>query len=126
VAGARDDALAAATTGVAAVLSYDYRTLAHDFTTAEALLTPKFRKQYVTTTGRAVQPLAAKYHAVSTADVTAAGVVQASASRAVVLVLVNQTVTNTQLAAPRLDRSRIDVVLVKRGGRWLIDRLNPI
>lgn len=126
VADARVAALGAATSGVATVLSYDYRTLDKNFAKAESLLTPHFRKLYDTTTARGVKPLAAKYRAVSSADVTAGGVVQASGSRAVVLVLVSQTVTNSQLAAPRLDRSRINVTLVHRGGRWLIDGLDPI
>jgi Mce-associated membrane protein len=119
-------ALAAATTGVASVLSYNYRSLDADFTKAEALLTPSFRKAYVSTTAKAVQPLAAKYKAVSTAQVSAAGVIGASGSKATVLVFVSQQVTNTQLSAPRLDRSRIQVDLVKTGGHWLINKLTPL
>jgi hypothetical protein len=41
-------------------------------------------------------------------------------------VFVDQTVSNSQLAQDRLDRSRINVTLVHRDGRWLIDRLAPI
>jgi Mce-associated membrane protein len=119
-------ALAAATTGVATVLSYNYRSLDADFTKAEALLTPSFRKSYVSTTAKAVQPLAAKYQAVSTAQASAAGVITASAARATVLVFVSQQVTNTQLSAPRLDRSRIQVELVRSHGRWLINKLTPV
>ena len=119
-------ALSAATTGVSTVLSYNYRSLDHDFAQAEALLTPTFRKAYLATTAKAVQPLAAKYKAVSTAQVSAAGVISATSSRAVVLVFVSQQVTNTQLSAPRLDRSRIQVELVHTHGTWLINKLNPI
>lgn len=125
---ARHDAVAAATSSVATVLSYDYRHLQADFGNAEALLTKHFRAQYEKTTAAGVEPLAAKYRATSTAVVPAgaAGVVSLSVDRAVVLVFVSQTVTNSQLAAPRLDRSRIDVTLVHRGGRWLIDDLKPV
>ena len=119
-------ALSAASSGVATVLSYNYRSLDHDFASAEALLTPSFRKAYVATTAKAVQPLAAKYKAVSTAQVSAAGVISATTSRATVLVFVSQTVTNTQLSAPRLDRSRIQVELVHTHGGWLINKLSPI
>jgi Mce-associated membrane protein len=115
-----------ASSAVATVLSYDYRHLAADFAAAERLLTPNFRKQYDATTAKGVQPLASKYKAVSTASVSAAGIVSLSGSRAVVLVFVQQTVTNTQLSAPRLDRSRVDVSLVKSGNRWLIDKLTPL
>ena len=123
---ARDNAIAAATSGVATVLSYDYRHLVEDFSRAERLLTPRFRKEYDKTTAAGVKPLAAKYKAQSTAQVTVAGSVSTSVNRVVVLVFVDQTVTNSQLAAPRLDRSRIDVTLQKQGDRWLIDRLAPI
>ena len=123
---ARENAVGAATSGVATVLSYDYRHLASDFQRAEALLTPRFRKKYDETTAAAVKPLAAKYRAQSSAQVSAAGTVSVAVDRVVVLVFVDQTVTNSQLAAPRLDRSRIDVTLVRQGGRWLIDHLSPI
>jgi len=123
---ASTDALAAATSGVATVLSYNYRSLDADFAKAEGLLTPKFRKLYDATTAKGVKPLAAKYKAVSTAQVSAAGGISASPTKATVLVFVSQQVTNTQLSAPRLDRSRIQVDLVKTDGKWLIDKLTPL
>jgi Mce-associated membrane protein len=125
---ARHQAITAATSSVATVLSYDYRHLSSDFSDAEALLTPRFRAKYVKTTAAAVQPLAAKYHATSTAVVPqgAAGAITVSTDRALVLVFVDQTVTNSQLAAPRLDRARINVTLVHVGGRWLVDNLQPV
>jgi Mce-associated membrane protein len=49
-----------------------------------------------------------------------------STTRATVLVFVDQTVTNSQLKAPRLDRSRVEVTLVNSHGRWLINNLSPI
>jgi Mce-associated membrane protein len=124
---ARDDALAAATTSVAKVLSYDYRHLGRDFQRAEAQLTPRFRRQYGKATANGVEPLAAKYRATSTAVVPegGAGAVSVSTDRVVVLVFVDQTVTNSQLSAPRLDRSRMNVTMVHQGGRWLIDALRP-
>jgi Mce-associated membrane protein len=126
VDGAPGDVVGAATSGVATVLSYDYRHLDADFAHAQGLLTPKFRKQYDDTTAKGVRPLAAKYKAISSADVSAAGVVEATDTRAIVLVFVNQTVTNSQLSAPRLDRSRIRVSLVRSNGRWLIDKLTTL
>jgi Mce-associated membrane protein len=122
----RGDVVGAATSGVATVLSYDYRHLDADFAKAQRLLTAHFRKQYDDTTAKGVRPLATKYKAISSADVSAAGVVEAGSDRAVVLVFVNQTVTNSQLTAPRLDRSRIDVTLVRSHGRWLIDKLTTL
>jgi len=123
---AGDAALAAASQQVETVLSYDYRHLRRDFARAQAVLTPRFRKQYDDLTVRAVEPLAGKVHAISSATVTAAGVVSAAEDRATVLVFVAQTSTNTQLQAPRLDRPRINVSMVRSGGRWLIDDMKPI
>jgi Mce-associated membrane protein len=117
---------AAATRETRATLSYNYKTLKADYATAEAGLTARFRPSYVSTTTSSVSAAATKYHAVSTAAVTAAGVSAASATSATVLVFADQTVTNTQLAHPRLDRSRIKVAMLKVGGKWLIDNLSPI
>jgi Mce-associated membrane protein len=123
---ARVGAVGAASSDVATVLSYDYRHLDQDFAAAHRVMTASFRKQYDATTEKGVQPLATRYHAVSDAQVSAAGVVQANADRAIVLVFVNQTATNTQLTAPRLDRSRINVTLVRVNGHWLIDKLQTL
>lgn len=117
---------AAAARETRATLTYNYKTLAADFAAAEAGLTPKFRASYLGTTASSVTPLAAKYHAVSTATVSAAGVSVASPSAATVLLFVDQTVENTQLAHPRLDRSRIKVSMLKLNGHWLVDNLSPI
>ncbi len=125
-AAARINALAAAQHDVAVVLSYDYRELQRDFAAAEASLTPSFRKKYVATTTKAVTPAAAKYKVIVRAVVTASGSMTATARSASVLVFVQQTTTNTQLTAPRLDRSRIIVDLVKSGDRWLINNLHAI
>jgi Mce-associated membrane protein len=120
------EALSAASQQVATVLSYDYRHLDADFARATALLTPRFRKSYLSTTAKGVRPLAEKYKAVSSAQVTGAGLVSGTPDRAVVLVFVSQTATNSQLAQPRLDRSRIRTTLVRSGDRWLIDDLQPV
>ena len=122
---ARAGALAAASAAVPTVLSYDYRHLDADFAKAESLLTPRFRAEYAATTAKQVKPLARKNKATSTADIQAAAVVEAEPDRAVVLVFVNQLATNVNLTQPRLDRARINVTVVRSGGRWLIDRMAP-
>jgi hypothetical protein len=123
---ARKAAIAAARTETAATLSYDYRHLAADFAAAERGLTPKFRTSYARTAASSVVPLARQTHAVSTATVAAAGVVSAGADSAKILVYADQTVQNNLLkTTSRLDQSVIEVSMVKRGGRWLIDNLQP-
>lgn len=123
---ARTEALASAAAGVPVALSYNYRHLDRDFAAAEARLTPRFRRQYAAVTAKQVEALATKYHVTSTAEITASAVVSAEADRVVLLVFVNQTSTNSLRSAPRLDRSRIDVTMARTGGRWLIDRLDPL
>jgi Mce-associated membrane protein len=121
------EAQAAAVREVTATLTYNYKTLHADFTKAEAGLTPKFRTTYEQTTADSVTPLATKYHAISSADVAASGVSAVTANSATVLLFVDQTVQNTQLAAKeRLDRSRIKATMVKLDGKWLIDDLLPL
>jgi Mce-associated membrane protein len=134
VAGATGDlagpdavaAQTAASNETRATLTYSYKSLAADFAAAEKGLTPQFAANYKTTTAQRVSPLATRYHATSTAVVADAGVDASTATTATVLLFVDQTVQNTQLAHPRLDRSRIKVSMVKVGGRWLVNDLSPI
>jgi Mce-associated membrane protein len=42
-----------------------------------------------------------------------------STNKVVVLLFIDQTVTNSQLADPRIDRSRIKMTMEKVNGRWL-------
>jgi Mce-associated membrane protein len=116
----------AATAGAKAALSYDYQHLSADFTAAEKLMTPSFKADYTSQTTRNVKGPAVKFKAVSVATIEGAGVASMSSSRATVLVFVDQTVRNSQLSAPRLDRSRVQVSLVRTDGKWLINNLSPI
>lgn len=125
VADARTQSVAAARSAVQGVLSYDYRHLDQDFTAGRKLLTPGFAKDYEETT-KAVAPTAKQYHAVVTAEVTAAGARNVSADSATVLLFVDQTSTNTKHAQPRIDQSRVRVTMVKDGGRWLLSKLEAL
>ena len=117
---------AAAISETRATLTYSYKTLPADFAAAEKGLTSTFGSNYAHTTATSVTPLATKYHAISSATVTAAGVSVAGANTATVLLFVDQTVQNTQLPRPRLDRSRINVSMLRVNGRWLVNNLSPI
>jgi len=119
-------ARAAAIAETRATLTYNYKTLAADFAAAEKGLTTRFAQNYALTTAASVTPLAKKYHAVSQAAVTGAGVSAATDASATVLLFVDQTVTNSQIPHPRLDRSRIEASMVRVNGRWLINGMTPI
>jgi Mce-associated membrane protein len=123
---AANAAKAAAVAETRATLTYNYKTLKANFAAAAKGLTPKFKASYLTTATASVMPLATKYHAVSSAAVTEAGVSAVSPTSATVLLFVDQTVENSQLANPRLDRSRVKASMVLVDGHWLINNLIPI
>jgi Mce-associated membrane protein len=126
VAAARSAGVAAAKPEVAAALSYDYRTLDADFTKAEKGMTTKFRASYARTAATSVTPLATQTNTTTNATIAAAGVISASSNKVLVLVFADQASTNKHLAGKtRLDRSVIEVTMVKQGDRWLIDDLQP-
>jgi hypothetical protein len=126
VAEARVGALDAAKRETAVALTYDYRTLDADFQRAEAGMSRGFRANYAQTVAQSVAPLAQKTHAITTGTIAAAGVISASATTARILVFANQTVENKLLnATSRLDRSVIEVSMLKENGRWVIDKLQP-
>ena len=55
-----------------------------------------------------------------------ADIISATANSAKILVYADQTVQNNLLkTTSRLDRSVIEVSMLKQGGRWLIDNLQP-
>jgi len=125
VTDARTQAIAAARSATQGVLSYDYRHLDKDFAAGRKLLTPGFAKDYDETT-KAVAPTATQYHAVVTAQVTAAGARNVTPDSAVVLLFVDQTSTNTKHAQPRIDQSRVRVTMVRQDGRWLLSKLEAL
>jgi hypothetical protein len=89
-------------------------------------MSQKFRADYAKTAATSVVPLAQKTHAITTGTVVAGGVISAGTDRAKILVFADQTVENKLLnATSRLDRSVIEVSMVKQNGRWVIDDLQP-
>jgi Mce-associated membrane protein len=50
-----------------------------------------------------------------------AGVVSATGDRAVVLLAVDQTITNTNSPQPRVERNRMQLTLLKQDGKWRLD-----
>ncbi len=123
---AGDSALATARTSAVRILSYDYRHLDSDFGAATALTTGAFRTDYRATTAKAVAQLATQTKAVVTAKVAAGGVVTSTASRATVLLFVDQTTTSNRLAAPKVDQGRVELTLQRVHGRWLVSALKSL
>ena len=122
---ARTSALAASRSYSAELASYDYHHLDQDFGKVVADSTPAF-KQTFSQSSAALKTILTRYNATATANVIAAGVVTASTSRAVVLVFLNQTVTNTtqKSGQPSTTQSRVEITLLHQHGRWLIDQVS--
>jgi Mce-associated membrane protein len=120
--GDRASAIAAAKGYAADVATYDYRHLQQDFTKVERESTPAFKRSFVKSSG-GLSKVLVQYHATAKAKVLTAGVVSLTASQAVVILFVNQTVSNTAQKGPSTDNSRVQITLVHSGGHWLLDRL---
>lgn len=119
---ARTSAVTAATTYATELAGYDYRHLDQDFGVVLAHSTPSFRQSF-SQSSDALKATLLKFHATAKAKVVAAGLVSATTSKAVVLVLVDQTVSNSTQKAPTTDRSQVEITLVPGGGGWLIDQV---
>lgn len=124
VDSARISALAAAKTYAVELATYDYRHLDQDFGLVVADSTPSFRQSF-TQSSNALKSVLTKYDATATAKVVAAGMVSANTSRAVALLFINQTVTNTtQKGQPTSDESRLEITLLRSHGKWLINQVS--
>jgi Mce-associated membrane protein len=123
LASARDSATTAARAYAIDVASYDYQHLNRDFAAVEQESTPAFRKTFVQSSASLAKVLG-QYKAVARGSVVASGVTSATTSKAVVVLFVNQTVTNTaQTNGSTPDNSRIQMTLVRPGSKWLISDL---
>lgn len=102
--------------------SYDYHNLKGNFTSITANATGSFAQQYKQVSTD-LTALIQQMKATSKGSVLQIGVVSCTTDRAVVAAFVDQTITNTNAAAPRVDRNRMVLTLVNSGGRWLLDNV---
>jgi Mce-associated membrane protein len=124
---ARSAALQDAINEAPTLFSYDYRKLDADLKAARAVTTGDFTRQYDQVSVPAVKPLATKYKVVVKANVLAASVVDDSNRKAIkILLFLNQTVTNTQLSAPRLDANRTVMTMAPVGSGWKVAGVDAI
>jgi Mce-associated membrane protein len=124
VSRARTSALAAAKTYAVEMASYDYRHLDQDFGTVKRHSTASFQAKFTQSSTALVQ-LLTKFHATASAKVVAAGLESADTGRAVGLVFITQTVTNTaQKTKPPDTQSRIQITMIHQHGQWLIDKVD--
>lgn len=102
--------------------TYDYRTVEDDFTWAEDAGTATFRERYERIAASAQEAITSLRASAQGTVVEAAPLVK-SPRRVTVLVFLDQTLTSAEAKKPTLDQLRVEMVMVKSGGRWLVDEL---
>ena len=105
--------------------TYDYRDLGGNFRHVAARATDRFAGQLRALTEE-LGPELQRTRAIATATARSAGVVRADTGKAVVAVFVDQTVTNTKTPRPRVERSRMELTLVREGGVWRLDQAGEL
>ncbi len=116
---ARTEVLDAATRFATQLASYEFDTLDTDLDAVLDHATGDFAEQY-RRVGDDLSELIREHEAVSEGETLAAGVVRADPTEAVVLVFVDQTITNTDNPEPRIDRNRMRLTLRHDDDRWLV------
>jgi len=120
--GARASALGAARTDAVELAGYNYRHLNQDFGAVLAHSTASFQRSFAQSSN-ALKSTLSRYHATAVAKVVSAGLVSATTSRAVVLVFLDQKITNSTQKNASTDRSQVEITLVKPGDSWLINQV---
>jgi Mce-associated membrane protein len=119
------DALATATAATQAIFSYDYRRFDASVANGSRFVTGSFAQEYAETTA-ALKASAEKEQAVVRAEVSAAGVVSASADQVEVLLYVNQYRRNVNITGEKVDQNRVVLALVPVDGEWKVVRATAI
>ncbi|HET7522970.1 MAG TPA: hypothetical protein VFJ79_02385 [Acidimicrobiales bacterium] len=122
----RISVLNAAATYGAELSTYNYKNLdgpGSPWALVEANATPAFRKDFAKTSGDLTK-LLHQYNATAVGHVIDAGLQTLTSSRAVVLLFIDQDVTNTvQKPNKTVQPLRVLITLVRQNGKWLIDNL---
>lgn len=125
-AAAAKAAIAAASEGTVAVLSYSPDTLDRDFSSAKSHLTGDFLNYYSQFTQAIVAPAAKQKSVKTTAVVLRAAMADLRPDSADVLLFVNQSTQSKDRPEPTFTNSSVSVKLTKANGKWLISSFNPV
>ena len=118
-------AVAAATAGTIAVLSYSTETVATDIATAKSHLSGEFLDQYTQFTEQIVTPAVNKGKVKTTASVVRSAVSDLEPDRAVVLLFINQTTASADRPDPTTTPGSVSVTLRKSDNSWRITQFEP-
>jgi len=122
---AGQQALATAKAYAVTVTTYDYQNLDRNFADVLDGATGEFKDQY-SGASQTLRQLIANAKATAKGSVLGAGISSASTDQVVVVVFVDQLISNAATAQPRIDRNRVEMTLVPRDGRWLVSKLDLI
>jgi Mce-associated membrane protein len=123
---ATSDAVAAATTRTAQLLSYSAPTLDADLARAKQQVTGDFVTRFNQLASTLIGPSTKEQNITTKATVTRAGFVSADSNRVVTLVFIDQVTTTATRPAPVQSTSQAQVTMTKVGGTWLISDVAPI
>ncbi|HYU04335.1 MAG TPA: hypothetical protein VEL02_10885 [Jatrophihabitantaceae bacterium] len=126
----RERLIASVNPAVAKVVSYDYRHIDQDTAAAAAYLAEPFRDEYQRSIKTTIREQALKLKSVVHGEVGSSGITSVTddGKQATVLVLGQQTITNTQHPAtnPERDPISVRVTLTLVHGRWLISKMDLV
>jgi Mce-associated membrane protein len=122
---ARLESVQASTDSTIKILSYNPDTVDRDLGAARDRLTGTFLEAYTHLTHDIVIPGAKQHKVSAVASVPAAASISATPNHAVVMVFVNQTITEGS-NPPSSTASTVRVTMDKRDDRWLISDFTPI
>lgn len=113
------------------ISTYNYQTLDQDLAKVRTISTKSFGDHYKQLTDQ-LRSTFVKYKATTSASVPKCGggpcvaIRSVSGDQVVALIAVDQVARNTTVQAARTDSYRMELTLVRSGGRWLIDRVRLI
>lgn len=122
----RSSAQKAASTYGIYLSSYNYKNLNGPnsaWAEVEKHATAKFKQDF-TATSNDLSKLLSQYNATATGQVVAVGLQSVSGSKAVALLFIDQTVTNTVQKPNSVTQPlRVQLTMLRQNGQWLIDAL---
>ncbi|MGW4774047.1 hypothetical protein ACWEO2_39160 [Nocardia sp. NPDC004278] len=108
------------------VLSYDFNTVDSEFASATDNLTGPFRADFAQLGSRVIVPAAHRDSIITHAKVVGTSVVAADPGKVRLLLFLDQETTSTKYQGPRLDGSRVRVIMTKVADQWLISDITPV
>lgn len=125
VRAATRGAEAAARTAMTQLTTYDYRTIDKDFAWVADGATRKFRSEFADASAP-VRQVAVSMKATARGKVLEAATDYKDADHVVVLLFVDQTLTNPHSAQAQLEQLRLKASMVRQDGHWLVDAVEVV